>query len=489
MPSLRRAAALFSGLTLIAGLTAFTAAPAAAVPGADSTVFINEIHYDNDGADSGEAVEIAGPAGTDLSGWTLVLYNGSNGTEYGTATLSGTIPSQSGGYGTVNTEMVGIQNGAPDGVALVNGTSVVQFLSYEGAFAATNGPANGQLSTDIGVAEAASTPVGQSLQLTGSGSAYGDFTWTGPTPGSPGQPNAGQTFGGGGGPAQPVADCGDATFAVDTDENGSRDVSATDPDSRVVTAKITSADVAGITLDGFTASGADGQAATATLNVADTTADGSYEVEIEFATDDEPAQTATCTVTVVVSDQDAVTLLSTIQGDGAASPLVGDLVNVEAVATSVITDTDVTDGFFLQEEDADADADPTTSEGIYVFCGSNCPGDLAAGDRFRVSGEVREFFSMTQINATGGGSVELLESGAALPTAAVVELPGGRLDRGPRHLRAHRGHADNDLDHAGGERVLQPGSVRRDHPDRRGAGLPVHADRRAQCRGLQRPSR
>ena len=46
---------------------------------------------------------------------------------------------------------------------------------------------------------------------------------------------------------------------------------------------------------------------TATLNVADTTADGSYEVEIEFATDDDPAQTATCTVTVTVSDLDAVT--------------------------------------------------------------------------------------------------------------------------------------------------------------------------------------
>ena len=41
------------------------------------SVFINEIHYDNVGTDSGEKVEIAGPAGTDLSGWKLVRYNGS----------------------------------------------------------------------------------------------------------------------------------------------------------------------------------------------------------------------------------------------------------------------------------------------------------------------------------------------------------------------------------------------------------------------------
>ena len=37
-------------------------------------------------------------------------------------------------------------------------------------------------------------------------------------------------------------------------------------------------------------------------------------------------------------------------------------------------------GFFLQEEDADADADPQTSEGIFVFC-SACPTAVAEGQR------------------------------------------------------------------------------------------------------------
>ncbi|MEJ2012345.1 MAG: hypothetical protein P8X64_08995, partial [Anaerolineales bacterium] len=59
---------------------------------AGTAVFINEIHYDNTGTDVGEAVEIAGPAGTDLTGWSVILYNGSGGAVYNTKGLSGTIP-------------------------------------------------------------------------------------------------------------------------------------------------------------------------------------------------------------------------------------------------------------------------------------------------------------------------------------------------------------------------------------------------------------
>ena len=54
--------------------------------------FINEIHYDNVGVDTGEAVEIAAAAGTDLTGWTLVFYNGFDGMVYRTEPLSGVVP-------------------------------------------------------------------------------------------------------------------------------------------------------------------------------------------------------------------------------------------------------------------------------------------------------------------------------------------------------------------------------------------------------------
>jgi hypothetical protein len=143
-------------------------------------VFINEIHYDNTGTDTGEAIEIAGPAGANLSGWSLVLYNGNGGNLYNTTTLSGTIPDLGSGVGVLvfNYSTNGIQNGSPDGVALVNSVNtVIQFLSYEGSFIAFGGSADGIISDDIGVSESSSTPVGYSLQLTGSGSSYDDFTW------------------------------------------------------------------------------------------------------------------------------------------------------------------------------------------------------------------------------------------------------------------------------------------------------------------------
>ncbi|MDX8339190.1 T9SS type A sorting domain-containing protein [Draconibacterium sp. IB214405] len=162
------------------------------------SIFINEIHYDNASTDSGEAIEIAGPAGTDLTGWSIVLYNGSNGASYTTTALSGTIPDEGNGYGTVSVSYPsnGIQNGAPDGIVLYDGTTVVQFLSYEGTFDATDGPALGLTSMDIGVVESSSTPVGNSLQLTGDGTEYDDFTWQAEVASTFGLVNTGQTFSG-----------------------------------------------------------------------------------------------------------------------------------------------------------------------------------------------------------------------------------------------------------------------------------------------------
>ena len=159
-----------------------------------ATAFINEIHYDNSGGDVGEQFEIAGNAGLDLSTWSVVLYNGSNGTSYALINLAGIIPDQDNGFGTLAFPQSGIQNGSPDGIALVNGTDVVEFLSYEGSFTAIGGPADGMTSTDIGVSEASSTPIGNSLQLTGTGTSSSDFTWAGAQPETFGSVNTGQSF-------------------------------------------------------------------------------------------------------------------------------------------------------------------------------------------------------------------------------------------------------------------------------------------------------
>ena len=75
-PFLRHGSVVSSVLALIGGGLAL-ATPVAAVAASDSSmVFINELHYDNDGTDTGEFVEVAGPAGTDLSGAIVVTWIG-----------------------------------------------------------------------------------------------------------------------------------------------------------------------------------------------------------------------------------------------------------------------------------------------------------------------------------------------------------------------------------------------------------------------------
>lgn len=163
--------------------------------GTPGTVWINEFHYDNSGGDTGEFVEVAGSAGTNLSGWKVIGYNGNGGGTYKTVNLSGSIANQSNGFGTASFSFTSMQNGGSDGIALVNDKGeVVQFLSYEGTLTATNGAASGMTSTSVGVSETSSTSVGHSLQLSGSGSSYADFIWQNPASNTSGQPNSGQSF-------------------------------------------------------------------------------------------------------------------------------------------------------------------------------------------------------------------------------------------------------------------------------------------------------
>ncbi|WP_298956301.1 hypothetical protein [uncultured Nonlabens sp.] len=156
------------------------------------TPWINELHYDNTGGDVNEGFEIAGLAGLDLTGFTVRLWNGSNGASYYDENLSGTIPDQLNGYGTLwFATSSSIQNGSPDGIALYDSSNnLIQFLSYEGSF--TN--SDGDNSINIGVSEGGSTPVGFSLQLSGLGTTYSDFIWQSPAADTRGSINTGQTF-------------------------------------------------------------------------------------------------------------------------------------------------------------------------------------------------------------------------------------------------------------------------------------------------------
>jgi predicted extracellular nuclease len=183
----------------VGGLAAAALVPITALA-ASPTPFISELHSDNVSTDTGEAVEVTAALGTDLTGWSVVLYNGSATSlaPYDTRSLSGTVDGPAGdpsGDGVVVLEYAtnGIQNGSPDGLALVDPAgTVVEFLSYEGVFTAATGPAAGLTSTDIGVAESGSEPAGQSLQKV-------DGAWAGPATATFGEVNDSVGLGGGGG--------------------------------------------------------------------------------------------------------------------------------------------------------------------------------------------------------------------------------------------------------------------------------------------------
>jgi len=119
-----------------------------------------------------------------------------------------------------------------------------------------------------------------------------------------------------------------------------------------------------------------------------------------------------------------------IQGNGATSPLDGTSVIVEAIVVGDFQDytadpPNELSGFFVQEEDADVDADPNTSEGVFVFDGQNPAIDVAVGDKVRVEGKVDDFGDApdTLTEIVGPLAIEVCSTGNTLPTPASVTLP------------------------------------------------------------------
>ncbi len=113
------------------------------------------------------------------------------------------------------------------------------------------------------------------------------------------------------------------------------------------------------------------------------------------------------------------TKIHLIQGAGTSSPETGNIHIIEGVVVGDFQSTTTQlGGFFLQEEDADVDTDPLTSEGIFVF--DNGAQDVAAGDVVRVIGTVAESFGQTQLGSVT--ALAVCASGASV-TAAQITLP------------------------------------------------------------------
>ncbi|MEN0070018.1 MAG: ExeM/NucH family extracellular endonuclease, partial [Propionicimonas sp.] len=114
-----------------------------------------------------------------------------------------------------------------------------------------------------------------------------------------------------------------------------------------------------------------------------------------------------------------VTPISQVQGSGDTSPLAGQKVTVEGI---VVGDNEgpapALRGFFVQEEDADADDEPATSEGIFVFNGN--ADQVSLGDRVRVTGTVTEFDDLTELTQA---TTTVLSTGNPLPTPGTITFP------------------------------------------------------------------
>jgi uncharacterized protein len=139
----------------------------------------------------------------------------------------------------------------------------------------------------------------------------------------------------------------------------------------------------------------------------------------------------TCSATI--SANAPLTAISSIQGNSSTSPLISQTVTVRGVVVGSFqnstTPTTVTqlNGFFIQQ--AVADSDPLTSEGLFVFAPNAA--QVNAGDYLQVSGQVAEFGgaadSITQLSGTVtvslcGSGVNLPAQRVTLPVASSTEL-------------------------------------------------------------------
>lgn len=117
----------------------------------------------------------------------------------------------------------------------------------------------------------------------------------------------------------------------------------------------------------------------------------------------------------------SATAIASIQGSGAASPLVGSSQTIEAIVVASYQASGQIGGFFVQQEDSQSDGNPATSEGLYIPSSTA----VAVGDRVRVSGTVAETYGLTQLS---NAQVSICASNQMLPTPASISLPVASLD-------------------------------------------------------------
>ena len=117
------------------------------------------------------------------------------------------------------------------------------------------------------------------------------------------------------------------------------------------------------------------------------------------------------------------TAIHTIQGASFTTTDVGLVRVIEGVVVGDFDGPSGLGGYFVQEEDADADSDPLTSEGIFVA--STSPS--VAGEIVRLRGTVSESSGLTQLGSVDqaaicAGTASVSTSAASLPVSTFIGL-------------------------------------------------------------------
>ncbi|HBX70067.1 MAG TPA: endonuclease/exonuclease/phosphatase [Chloroflexi bacterium] len=141
------------------------------------------------------------------------------------------------------------------------------------------------------------------------------------------------------------------------------------------------------------------------------------------AAGDDPANNTDEVQTTVIPDPtcgNPATRIHIIQGNGMASPEDGKTHAIEGVVVGDFQTSASLRGFFVQEDDANVDDDPMTSEGIFVYDGSSPAVDVSEGQVVRVVGTVDEYNGLTEL--TSVSSVEVCST-SGIASAATPTLP------------------------------------------------------------------
>jgi len=212
--------------------------------------------------------------------------------------------------------------------------------------------------------------------------------------------------------------CG-STVVLQQGGTANRAVTATDPDGTVtslVVSSVTPVPLSGsISRTSFTGASSVGGVATSVVTVTSSVPAGSYSVLMHAENNDPTPQSAECTLAVSVTTPPVLEIF-TIQGSGAASPSVGQVVRTnDNIVTALAWGTAGYNGFFIQTPDARADASDRTSNGLFVFTGS-APA-VSVGDQVDVVARVAEFFTQTELVSA---AVTVDSSGNSLPAAVLL---------------------------------------------------------------------